>query len=391
MKLLSILFLASLLLGQIGGMSIYPGVVIYVHDILLVALLIEGFIQYTVTGKYTKPRLIKQIIFFIIAATFSLLTNSGKFAVPSLEIGALYLVRWIFYALLYILVLQRYTKTKLWLYGLYMIGVGFGLLGLIQFFLYPDLRNLSYLGWDPHFYRLFGTFLDPNFAGIFLVLTILLGVFIWKGKKLRIWVALGEAVSVVSLLLTYSRSSYLALVVAITTIAILKKKWTFIVVVVAFIAVILFFPKIPGNTLNLLRVGSTFARVGNWQEGLVLIGQAPAFGHGFNTLRYLGPDVGSAISKAAAGLDSSLLFVGATTGIVGLAAYGYLILSLIRVCRTNTVYLASLAALGVHSLFVNSAFYPWVMIWFWIVTGIVEKTIDLPDRRHKPIPYRNKS
>ena len=44
------------------------------------------------------------------------------------------------------------------------------LLGFIQLMFYPALRNLYYLGWDEHLYRMFSTFLDPNFAGAFFVL-----------------------------------------------------------------------------------------------------------------------------------------------------------------------------------------------------------------------------
>ena len=55
-------------------------------------------------------------------------------------------------------------------------------------FVYPDLRNLWYLGWDPHYYRVFATLLDPNYVGILLVLTIFVWIYIWvNNKKLRIW------------------------------------------------------------------------------------------------------------------------------------------------------------------------------------------------------------
>lgn len=383
MKLLSILFLVSLLLGQIGGIPIVPGVVVYVHDILLAVLLVEGFVQYAIRGKLVNPNLLKPILLFVFVAILSLLTNSGKFAIPSLEISALYIVRWLFYACIYIVVIQTYTGIDLWLTGLYGVGVGLGVLGLVQFFLYPDLRNLSYLGWDPHYYRLFSTFLDPNFAGVFLVLTLFLGLYLWQMRKYRMAVAIGELICFVSLLLTYSRSSYLAFITGLVCIAFLKRQWMIIVGIVVFVAVVIVLPKTSGSTLNLLRTDSTFARVGNWQEGIALLSESPLFGHGFDTLRYLSADTGDVISKSAAGLDSSILFIGATTGILGLIAYGYLLFQMVRVGRSlakgkkfaylGTVYVASLAALGVHSLFVNSAFYPWVLIWFWIYTGVAER------------------
>jgi hypothetical protein len=376
MKLLSVVFLVSLLLGQIGGIQVYPGVVIYIHDIFLAILLAEGFVQYALTGKFAKPKLAGLIGLFIAVAIISLLTNSGRFDLPALEAGSLYLVRWIFYALLYVLVRQTYIKADHWLNGLFVLGVGFGVLGLMQFILYPDLRNLSYLGWDPHFYRLFSTFFDPNFAGIFLVLTILLGTFLWQNKKNRIWLVPAEVVCIVALLLTYSRSSYLAFISGLVALAVCKKQWLIIFGIIIFILAVVYVPRTSGSTLDLLRSDSTFARLGNWQQGVTLISQAPVFGHGFNMLRYVTSDSGSPTSRAAAGLDSSILFVGATTGILGLLAYGYLIFSMVRMGRGNAVYLSCFVALGIHSFFVNSAFYPWVLIWFWMLTGVVERSFD---------------
>ena len=49
--------------------------------------------------------------------------------------------------------------------GIFIVGLGF-----IQFLFYQSLRNLFYLGWDEHLYRMFSIFLDPNFAGAFFVL-----------------------------------------------------------------------------------------------------------------------------------------------------------------------------------------------------------------------------
>jgi len=363
MKPLTILFLGSLLLGQIGGMSLFQGVVIYVHDVIL-AILVVLYVK-----KVGRSKLIIPIAAFIGAGILSLLVNLWRFPLPEIGLGSLYLVRWVLYGALYVLVLQKYVAPKLWLKGLYAVGVGFGILGLIQFFMYPDLRNLMYLGWDPHYYRVFSTLLDPNFLGIILVFTLLLGFGL--SIKCRMWIILGQLIAFVALLLTYSRSSFLALGTAVVVWAIIRKNWKFIGALFAFMALILILPKIPGDTLKLTRPDSTLARVGNWQESLTLIAKAPVFGYGFNTLRYLSPAAGDIVSKAAAGLDSSILFILATTGIVGLIAYGYLIVSILRISRASMVCLSSFAALGVHSLFVNSAFYPWVMIWIWILSGAV--------------------
>lgn len=370
MNILIVLFLASLLVGQLGGITLWSGVVVYVHDILLALLVIISTGKALRAKKMPRGKLILPIALFIGTGFISLAMNYWRFPLPALLTGSLYLVRWALYAALYVIVFGNHVDNRLWFKGLYCVGVGFGLLGLLQFILYPDLRNLWYLGWDPHYYRLFSTLLDPNFIGIILVLTLLLG-FGLLTKKNRVWIIAGELITFVALLLTYSRSSFMALGTAIVVLAVIKKRWKLFIILAAFACLLFIVPKIPGDTLKLTRLDSTLARVYNWQESLNLITKAPVFGYGFDTLRYLRP--AAATSNAAAGLDSSILFILATTGVVGLAAYVFLIVSMIRL-RNRTlgiIYVASLSALLVHSLFVNSMFYPWVMIWVWIFTGAV--------------------
>ncbi len=172
--------------------------------------------------------------------------------------------------------------------------------------------------------------------------------------------------------MTYSRSSYAAFGVAAVYLAIRMKQWKVMFALVVFTGLVFIIPRTSGNTLSLLRPDSTLARVGNWQESINLIVKAPVFGYGFDTLRFLAPASGVIPSKAAAGLDSSILFILATTGIVGLCAYLFLITSMIRADTRalGPVFAASISALLVHSLFVNSLFYPWVMIWIWILAGV---------------------
>jgi hypothetical protein len=56
--------------------------------------------------------------------------------------------------------------------------------------------------------------------------------------------------------------------------------------------------------------------------------------------------------------------------------YGWLLTKegwLIWISSYKTVGISALAALLIHSLFNNSLFYAWIMIWWWIFMGIVER------------------
>lgn len=379
MDILAAFFFGSLLLGQVGGISLWPGVVVYVQDGIL-AIAAFGILVYHLKKKNPAPKLLLPIGLFTGAAVVSLVVNSGNFTFPVLGISSLYLVRWLLYIVAYVWAL-RLLRVNFWVYGLFLLGMGFAVLGFIQFFLYPDLRNLTYLGWDPHYYRLFSTLLDPNFTGLMLVLSMILGLTFWKNIKNRWWMIVGELIAGIALLLTYSRSSFLALAAAVIIGVLLTKRWKLLIGLVLLGIAVTVTPRTSGSTLSILRADTVLARIGNWQDGMTLIEKSPIFGHGFNTLRFIQGNAASPIiSKSASGLDSSMLFIGATTGILGIVAYGYLLFSMMKlawhkkVTTLHVVYMSSLGALLVHSLFVNSMFYPWVLIWMWILTGVVEKT-----------------
>lgn len=351
MELPLIVLWISLVLGQLGAIPLGGGVTIYLHDIALSLVIIMAIIRYGLLKKILKIRLLRPIALFIGIGIVSILVN------PTVK-GSLYLLRWAVYSLLYVVILVSPLSARFWLWWLGSFGVALGAIGLMQFVWYPDLRNLWYLGWDPHYYRVFATLLDPNFVGILLILTIFVIVFLHR--------KLGWQIGVVgvALLLTYSRSSYLALLLGVGVAIVSFKSWKEgLFLVLLFLVAIVYLPKAGGDTLSLDRYDSTVSRLHNWQQTVADITKRPVFGHGFDV----------------AGIDSSILYVGKATGLVGLAGYLWLIFEQIKLVRLSknkpfrVLFYATLAALFVHSLFVNSLFYPWVMIWTWVLAGVAEK------------------
>lgn len=356
MKWLFILFFVTLPLGQIGAIPVIAGITVYAHDIAIVLLLTLSR-KKNFTGKLRFP-----IVLFIWTGVMSLVANAFRYPMNELFTGSLYLVRWILYASVYF-VAQRASPQFIFA-GLYGFGVSLAALGLVQYVWYPYLRNLSYLGWDPHLFRVFSTLLDPNFAGIIFVLTLFLGI----RQKYSL---VGQGVTLLAFFLTFSRSSYLAFFVGLFFI--LKKTKYMFAALTIFFLIVLLLPKPDGEGVKLFRTASTFARVGNWQRGLELIREPRPFGFGFNTLRYEQRrrgwvDDSQMISKAGAGLDNSLLFVWATVGVLGLAVFSWLLGLQIRMNPPV------MAAVLVHSMFSNSLFYPWVMLWLWFLFAAGEKS-----------------
>jgi hypothetical protein len=358
-------------------MTIAPGVTIYIHDVVLCIVLFVGVLRVFAKKKYIRPALLLPIVSFILVGAVSLLFNYFRFKPDQIGQSALYLLRWSTYAGLYLLIVQEIVSAPMLFAGLFGFGTTLSVFGLVQYVFYPELRNLSYLGWDPHYFRLFSTLFDPNFAGILIVLTFFLGIYM-RRKMVRKTLILAHGVNVLALYLTYSRSSFVAFIVWVLCLIIFYKKWKWLALLAVFILALVIIPKPGGKTLLLTRMDSSVARLGNWQESIGIIARAPIIGNGFNTLRFVrSSDVDNSPSRAAAGLDSSILFLLATTGSIGTVVYGWIFWSLIRLYRTvfGGLLYSVLAALLVHSVFTNSLFYPWVMIWLWVFVGAGELMI----------------
>lgn len=389
MKNLIRIFLLSLPFGQLGAIAIAPTVIVYVHDVILSFLVFFNGITLK-KSFFAIGRLRLALVLFCMIALFSLFVNAFEFSFHQVFLSSLYLIRFILYASLYFIVLRNNFRFDFWLMGLYGSGIIFGLFGLIQYILYPTLRNLFYLGWDEHFYRLFSTFFDPNFAGIYIVLTFYLGIYLYKSVLQKRLVLFLQAFLVLTLLLTYSRSSFLSFIFGMFLMFFLSSRLRVgLVFVIVFFLFIVLLPTWGRDVLEISRRNSIVARLGNWQQSIALATEKPLFGFGFNTLRIVQIERGWAsdypyVSRSASGVDNSLLFVLVTTGLVGLLSYinlivnkfyvGFFIFRRQKLRFLGLIYIVSLTSLLVHSMFMNSLFYPWTMIWLWIFTGVIEKS-----------------
>ncbi len=373
MRILFTLLLGSLLVGQLGGIPLKEGVVVYFHDIVTCVLVGLVVFRYRKQGMQRSPVLGIPILVFAAIGVLSLVVNIPRYTPAQLGEASLYLIRWVLYAGIYVASLHKQINSQFLKRGLFFTGTGVAALGLIQYALYPGLQNLWYLGWDPHYYRLFSTFLDPNFVGIVIALTMFIGL---AERKLFVgrvfWVS--QMINGLALYLTYSRSTYLAFAAGVVAWIIVKKEWRLLWGLVLF-AFVIALPKPGGDTLKLTRVNSTLSRLENWQASIARFSEAPLLGHGFNTLRFRPiftqpPILAGVVSRAAAGVDSSVLFLLITTGVLGTAVYGWL---LIRMGRLSWGFSILIIVLLVHSLFTNSLVYPWVLVILWMYAGAVEK------------------
>ncbi len=388
---LSFLPLIILGIGFIAGQVVQIPLTWFARVTLLDACVVLALIFFAFRKKDRYvPRLATPILAFATFSLISLIWNSQGLPFYILGFGLVYLLRWLAYAALYWASAGSQYPSRVWDAALLTMGATIAVLGIGQYFLYPDLRNLYYLGWDPHFQRLFSTLLDPNFTGIIATVTALIFLSRLPIARTRVWSAIGLVISLVALALTYSRSSIIAFAVGVVVWGIMTgNKKVMVSVTVGFIMVLLLLPH-TGEGRNLLRTASSYARVGSAQQAITLIREKPLFGHGLNIFPFVmsrNSWIDETIpSRAGAGIDTSVLFVGASTGIIGLLIYGWLLLRMYQLGRLAfwkdthnrsavALYTATISAVLTHSLFINSLFYPWVMLWVWISTGSLEQRV----------------
>lgn len=295
------------------------------------------------------PNIKKPVLSFFLVGVTSLFTALFRFSMSEVFVGGLYLLRWLVYA--------SFSNIKIQLFKLLpILGFGMAILGLGQYLLFPDIRGLFPLGWDLHYYRVVGSLLDPGFTGLILVFTLVY-LFLNKFPKLT-WI-----ITYLTLALTYSRSSYLAFFIAFSWISYQKRTWKYILVSLCLITVtVTVLPRAAdGEGVKLERTYSVWARAESWKTAWNIFVQNPILGVGFNTYRYA--QNASPESHAGAGVDSSLLLVLATTGIIGFVIYLKYLKYLWSLGKNDLVLSTSLITVFVHSLFLNSQFYPHVMLW----------------------------
>lgn len=365
-------YLALFPFGQIIRLGIF-------HPVDIVA---GCFLVILLTGKFAEPQVFGKLRTFFIVSLFSLLFSLAIFPLERVIYGALYLLRLAAYASFFA-VLWNFCKVntdfkeKLFT-GLFGALLFVAIFGWIQYFFFPDVRGLYEWGWDDHLFRMVGTFLDPGFTGIILVFGLLMALLKYFQTKRRKYLFL-ILMFALSVAFTYSRAAYLALIAGVITAAYFYKKFLLgLMFIFAFLVLIFVLPRPEGEGVKLERTASVEKRFTNYEEALSLIKTSPLFGVGFNNVcfakeKFLGKiDVDS---HSCTGVDSSLLFILATVGTIGFLVFGDLFVGLIRNSSHNIygfLFISSLVAVLIDSLFINSLFYPWVMGYLAVVSATTQ-------------------
>ncbi len=403
-KALFYLLSTCFLFSSFGFFALLPfspgGAKVYAFDILVALFCLVGVIYLFLMKRVFLPIYSIFAVLFIIFATVSLLLRFGDLTISQLLVSASYLIRLAMYFVLSSVVYNLFNKdpksTKMIVGVMLASSIFIAVSGFIQLFVIPDFRVLPReQGWDPHINRLASTFFDPNFAGGYLVLGLILAVcmYIFEGSKSKTYLPVAIMTLLVALILTFSRSSWLMFSVVVFILGIFKSRK---LLVLTLILMFLTYYLVPRAQTRLSGVtdpsDSAALRLKSWENALTISKDSLGTGVGFNAYRYAQADYGyfdyrdDSGGNAGAGADSSLLLVLATTGIPGLMLFVFQYLSLFlngakgwlhKKSYLSPALLISVCALFVHSQFVNSIFYPQFLLWIAVLSALSFFEVDL--------------
>jgi hypothetical protein len=226
MNLIWFLTIATMLFGVFGEFGQFPfGSTSSISLLDIGSVVTIGFLviwSIGISKKVVFPRVFYWLVGFGVCGVIGAIINNEWS-------GLVYLVRFIVYSLWcwvgYALVKSKVVTVNGWLWVLILSGILLFISGVIQLIWLPDLRVLESYGYDPHFNRMTGSLLDPNFFGglMGVGLVVALNQFLEHKKKVGLIIAIIFGLGVV---LSFSRSAYLMVGVMSMGLAFWRSKKT---------------------------------------------------------------------------------------------------------------------------------------------------------------------
>jgi hypothetical protein len=252
------------------------------------------------------------------------------------------------------------------------------LFGLGQYLFLPDTRLFKLLGWDDHFNRAFGTLFDPGFYGLILGMSVIWWLEQLLSKKIPSWLSqIMIVLSLIMVVLTYSRASYVALGLGLLVWIVSRRQVRGLLLIVALMLGVLLAPKDGGGEgQKLLRTNSVAAREEvivhhtrsiTWPE--ILVGRGWYY-EGARQLQVQGisQDAGQTVVDQSVGrnnaqsVDNLYLHVFLSTGTVGTLLFTISLGLWLKQLWPDILLRTTMMIILCHSLFSTSLLYPWVLL-----------------------------
>ena len=309
------------------------------------------------------------------------------------------------------LLVARLPWSELWVRALYVeLGVMALIFAAVGFYQY-DTRNVfenpKVINSNAYasYFRVNSVFWDPSIYGRFLVIAIIPSVvLIVRGRSLRLaWAAAAVVlVTWLGLLISFSQSSFAALLVAVVGIAIVAWRWrslaAIVLVAVVLSGVAVAQPQIRRSIVHHTHSGlnsATSGRASLVANGIRIAAAHPVVGVGVGGFKHAYAQrlhLKGKAPKVAASHDAPVT-VAAETGLIGLAlatwlAFGVMIAAFRRSDRSfrgraSLAFGLAIAAILCHSLFYNDFFEDPMT---WMLFGFVALAAAPADDDEKAVP-----
>jgi O-antigen ligase len=393
------LAIALLAIGNLGRLQLF---FVGVKDIPLLFndLVVLSVVSLGCVGALRNRRLVVDgpalaaLLFAAVGFTGSILAvQRFGLTLGEFSISTLFLLRWLTYFGIYLVVInfaQRTDLPSIWT-TLEKTILVFAAFGIFQSFFLPGFAQMVFpdQGWDVQGRRLVSTFLDPNFAGgLIVILLLVLLAQLAFGERVAHWKLL---LLFTALILTISRSAFLGFFAGAAVIGLVRGHSVRLIrfgslltlLVLPFVPLILEFANAFGR---FSMSGSTMTRFLLWTRAITVFLDNPVLGIGFNTYTFVQEAYGWRANIAAdSATDGGLLFIAVLTGVVGLSIYVAMLVLVVRRCvriwrdgrRSATErglalgICAGTVAIVVHSTFLNSLLFHFIVQVLWINWGLV--------------------
>ncbi len=367
-----ILFLTlggCLVLGQFGRFELLGATAIYFQDILIPMMWVTYLLYRKVNWRQLSSSRLAQLFVALNAWIFATSLMHFWPDFHQLLVVSLYLLRLdniIALGLVIYLLIREKTLTareiQTWLVSVVSL---IAILGFFQYVAIPDTRGLQLLGWDDHYFRLISTLFDPGFTGIMLVIGIAVVLVEWIRR--RNWVNSTLLLTMtVALLLTYSRASYLAYLVMTLLLAWKLKNKIVLFLLPLFLLGMVLLPRPGGEGVKLERTASVVSRIdsvtGSFSQFSLSDG---VIGKGWYWKKEQNPTTllyNAVVPNHSSAAENSYVFLFTSLGVIGVGISLSIVWQLLKVSQGSVEVQAVLLAVGVHALFTNTFFYPFVLI-----------------------------
>lgn len=396
------------------------------NDLLIPLTISSWLLRRILNRNLGIDRVVIWVGAFVLVDIISLSFNISKLSSKEFLIASMYLIRWIEYALLYMVVRDTFRsekEIKSLLYAFIGSGVLVALLGFIQLILFPNMSQIvaiatsdvaSLQGLDPHQQRLVSVFLEPNhLAGYFIIFTaaLLSLAVVERNRRTKLVWLVSSVLVLTAMALTQSRAGFIGLATAGLFMSKSKNRKPILIALGVIMIVVLLSPKTSSKLKGIFYSdsssdaiveicgikfrpdGSAAARLGVWSDAGRTIAVNPVIGCGYNAYKFASARANNrqpSVNRGEAGAANSYLTLFATTGIIGLIAYLGIIFGMVRrFSKAAEKYQGTLAGalsfavatsvigLAIHATTIESLFFPQIMFAIWVLSGLASASIKL--------------